>query len=752
MKRATAVVLAVLGIPDPSFAQASDLEELEQALQEDVVSGATRSAAAGSTAPATVSSITAEELRACGIRSIDEALNFLAMGMVSQDPLHSVEVGARGVLLTADFGNHVLLLLNGHPLNEPWDGTAYFERGAGIPFELIDHLEVILGPGSVLYGSNAMLGVINVVTRRAKDLPTGLLVVEGELAPAVDGADQPRAPSLGSAYLRDVGTGLRLAGGGARAFDLGGTRAEVIGELEYYTQSGPAFTFAPQFYGADAITGAPKRFSSDGALAGTWGGVARNSYYTRVPDGHVRFVLGDLDVELRAETYTRSTPYVNNFNAPIGDFDVPNRERDRFLGLHARYERPLSPSTAFRARLEGDLYDYEQETRSSAAEDCADGQVNGCTHHVHGASRWLTLDTELKLDWLSGLGLVTIAGAEGRVRRVESSIEFQDAQTGLSSGLIGAYGHTEPVGALYVQQEAQPFSWLGANAGLRLDADPRVGLRLTPRAALTVLPAPGSVLKVIYAEAFRTPTAYELYYFDPNSQIVSQGLRPEVVRSLEASVEQRFGAGRLFLNLFRSWWYDLVLLQQITPAELAAAIDRGEIQVGTSAAAQYQNVATLENWGGSVAWTTALGLLRGGLSVTASHTLRRSTDDQPALPLPVSPQVFGNAHLAYPLGAGGAVLALAASYIGMRPADRAFDGGFQPRPEAPPQVDLRLTASGPLSLVPGLSYRASIDWAAAGSSAYVAGPVQAATVAQPSAALAPVNRLRLALLLQQAIP
>jgi outer membrane receptor for ferrienterochelin and colicin len=34
---------------------------------------------------------------------------------------------------------------------------------------MVDHIEVILGPGSVLYGSNAMLGVINVVTKHAKD-------------------------------------------------------------------------------------------------------------------------------------------------------------------------------------------------------------------------------------------------------------------------------------------------------------------------------------------------------------------------------------------------------------------------------------------------------------------------------------------------------------------------------------------------------------------------------------------------------
>ncbi len=54
---------------------------------------------------------------------------------------------------------------DGHAINEPLFGTARFDRGAGIPLEMVDHIEVILGPGSVLYGSNAMLGVINVITK-----------------------------------------------------------------------------------------------------------------------------------------------------------------------------------------------------------------------------------------------------------------------------------------------------------------------------------------------------------------------------------------------------------------------------------------------------------------------------------------------------------------------------------------------------------------------------------------------------------
>src|SRR6185503_17011460 len=122
-----------------------------------------------------------------GIHSLDEAINFLSLGMVTENPLGAVAIGARGVLVTQDYGSHVLLLINGHSVNEQWGGTAYFERGAAIPLELVDHIEVILGPGSVLYGSNAMLGVINVVTKRAKDYDGVHAVVESEIPTSIRG-------------------------------------------------------------------------------------------------------------------------------------------------------------------------------------------------------------------------------------------------------------------------------------------------------------------------------------------------------------------------------------------------------------------------------------------------------------------------------------------------------------------------------------------------------------------------------------
>src|SRR5450631_415652 len=87
---------------------AGDDDDLAALLDEHVVTGASKTEDLAEDAPATTSVLTAEDMRRYGIRSIAEAINFLGMGLVTLNPLHSVEVGGRGVLITSDFGNHVL--------------------------------------------------------------------------------------------------------------------------------------------------------------------------------------------------------------------------------------------------------------------------------------------------------------------------------------------------------------------------------------------------------------------------------------------------------------------------------------------------------------------------------------------------------------------------------------------------------------------------------------------------------------------
>ncbi len=112
-------------------------------------------------APLIVSRIDANQARELGARTLGDWLSLLP-GVIVQDSAIGVEtVMMRG--LVEGFNQKVLFLLDGVPYWQPTHGDFPL---AAIALSSISHVEVIRGPGAVLYGSNASAGVINVVTRR----------------------------------------------------------------------------------------------------------------------------------------------------------------------------------------------------------------------------------------------------------------------------------------------------------------------------------------------------------------------------------------------------------------------------------------------------------------------------------------------------------------------------------------------------------------------------------------------------------
>jgi outer membrane receptor protein involved in Fe transport len=721
---------AIASLPGPALADG--LTDLEAVLEEPVLSTATRTAETRAAAPATSTIITAEDLWRFGIRSLDEAINYLSLGMFTQDPLHAVEIGARGVLLSADYGNHVLLLVDGHALNEQWDGTAYFERGAAVPFELIDHIEVIVGPGSVLYGSNAMFGVIHIFTKRAKDYRGAHVVLDVQLP-----------------------TAFKAGAGAGYEFKLFGVPAEITAQLEYYGQRGPAFTFGPQSYGIDAVTGRPKRFGATGPATGVWGGAPSQTYFSQVPAGYVRFIAGNFEVSLRSAMYRRGNPYVDVTNTfPFGYNDRDSFELDRWLSVDVKHRATLSPIVSLSSRAYGDTYDYQQRAVTYAAEDCLPGQLEGCQRHLIGVSRWLGAEERASFDWTKDGRFETQIGVEGRLRFVGSKDDITDRATGVVAGSLNAYQHYERALAIYGQQTARPLKWLALNAGARFDLDERFGSRISPRAAVVVNPWQSASIKAIYAEAFRAPTAYESFFTDPTIQLAPDHLKPEVTRSVEGIFEQRLGTHRVMAGVFRTFFSDMVSLTSLTDAEIAAAVAAGKLQPGTPFALQYRNVATIDSYGfeAAIDGSALRGRFRYGLNVTGAYVRRRPAPGAPLEQLPVAPSLFGNARISYELGGYLPTLALAGLAASARLADQGVSGAFQPVPYAPPQLQGRLTISGRAPLAKGLSYRLSGEISSSGRNPYVVGPNQAATPQQPSAELVPVVQYRCGLGLLYDLP
>jgi outer membrane receptor protein involved in Fe transport len=714
----------------------ADTSELEGLLNENVVSTASKTSEVGATAPATVTTVTAEDLRRYGIRTLAEAIDFLSLGAVTSDSQHVVDIGARGVLIPNDNGDHMLLLVNGHTQNEPLFGRALFGRGASIPMEMIDHIEVILGPGSVLYGSNAMLGVINVVTKRAKDWSGVHGVAEVE---------------PGKSWRGLVGAGVTFPTPLAKA------PAELTIGVEYYKQDGPAFLYDYRYGGIDGASAHPFRYSRNGPENGYWGGVAKNGYYTRLPAGHLRLVLGDFELNVQASSFDHAAPYRSRYTKVFQDFDDPDsHERDRRIGIDLTHRARLSAIARLTSRAYVDGWDWFADVNASSKSAClgaGDSSLDTCTLGGRGRSRWVGLELRTDLDWLQTERLVTTLGVDGRLREIKSTIDFFDFATGRplqsSQGIIDR--HDTLIGA-YLQQTILPTRWLSFNLGARLDKESRFDGVVSPRFAAAVRPWYGGTLKGSYAEAFRSPSFAETDYQSTLQLPVAGALSPERVRSVEGSFEQKLGAQRLLFGVFRSWWKDIVENHILTVAEQREAVARGEISLATFGVGQFRNVSQIDNWGMNGTFEGTAGSAQQvhyGANVTAAIARRDEIGAQ-RVPLAVAPQLFGNARLAYDLPGSFPTIAIAAHYVGKRPIDRAYDGGWPSGNYARPQLETRATISGPVPVIRGLTYRLTATYSIAERGPYVVGAQQVHEVitTDQSPQLLPLDRFRTSIGLQ----
>src|SRR5664280_537543 len=119
-------------------------------------------------APASVTVITSDEIKRYGYRTLADVLQSVQGFYVSYDRNYSF-LGSRGVNLD-DFNSRILLLVNGHRLNNNLTDGAAIGTDFMLDVDLIDHVEIIRGPSAVLYGNNAFFGVINVITRQGKQV------------------------------------------------------------------------------------------------------------------------------------------------------------------------------------------------------------------------------------------------------------------------------------------------------------------------------------------------------------------------------------------------------------------------------------------------------------------------------------------------------------------------------------------------------------------------------------------------------
>ncbi len=690
-------------------------DDLANMLDQAVVSTASKNGEDALTAPATTWTVTRDDLERYGMNTIADALGFLALGTQVESSSDGDEVGVRGVLVSGDYGGHMLLLIDGHAINEQWDSSAYYDRLLGLPLDSIDHIEVVLGPGSVLYGSNAMLGVVNIITRDGTGRNGVRLIFDTD-------------PFTATRSGISVDTSTTVAG----------LPFKLAGSAEYYHATGPELSMGPQEYGADSVTGEPRRFTDDPVGTGIWGGTINEGRLLRVPSAYLKASLADVTLALRG-----SMARIGNTYTQYGNFNDPDVwQRERWLSADLSYDLTLTKAIDVAARLYADGYEYLQHLPTRAAQNCLGDQLDGCTYRLLGQARSGGLELRARADWFGTNSLTTLLGIDNRLRRVNAHEHYRDFATH-ETITTSDYTRTEKAVGAYLEQTVEPVTGLHVNLGARLDWDERFGQHLSPRAALALELWERGVAKLIYSEAFRAPNAYERYYADPTWWVAPDNLQPEIVRSGELAFEQSVGTERVVLGAFYSRFTDLVQESSLSTDELAAAIAEQTLVEGVEYAGQYRNVAKLDSYGVNAAWEGAAfaRLLRYGVSVTCAKSAMEN-EEGVVTPLAVAAPYFGNAHVSYRVAETWPVLALAARVAGPRRVDAS---DFDPYPKTGHQVMLRASVSGtlPTLLEGALGYRLIGQYNTSTKSAYAVGPLSEPSGTYTEQETIPLDRYRI---------
>jgi outer membrane receptor protein involved in Fe transport len=153
--------------PDPN-ASVADLMSLDlESLMNLQVTTASRFSDKLFEAPSIMSVVTSDELRRFGGLTLNEILQRVA-GLTgsTQYFVDRSLVAARGDQTKTD-GGHILFLINGRPTREVMEGGIISDLLESFPVAILERIEIIKGPGSVLYGSNAFSAVVNLITRKA---------------------------------------------------------------------------------------------------------------------------------------------------------------------------------------------------------------------------------------------------------------------------------------------------------------------------------------------------------------------------------------------------------------------------------------------------------------------------------------------------------------------------------------------------------------------------------------------------------
>jgi outer membrane receptor protein involved in Fe transport len=334
--------------------------------------------------------------------------------------------------------------------------------------------------------------------------------------------------------------------------------------------------------------------------------------------------VGEFRLSAYGSLYEREMPFVGTFSDPLA------RETRASARLELRHQTLLDPHVTLTTRLYADYSHWSESSVYTLDYWCLPGQIDGCLFEQSSRGRSAGGEQQLVVDWELDGSIVTTVGYDVRGRDATlRPADYRDRVT-LAPPLTTRTPYHHAVSllfAVFAQQVWRPFDWLTLNGGVRLDVDTLSSAHLSPRVAAVVTPVAGTTLRLSYSEAFRAPSAYELFEADMTYRAPARALGPEVARSLELEWQQRIEWLTFSLRGYVAFYEGFIDTRALTMEEFDAAYARGEFAstVEPIYTVRWDNLDTLRAIGGSLAVTARpIEGLTLGASFALAHKIGRA--------------------------------------------------------------------------------------------------------------------------------
>ncbi len=424
-------------------------------------------------APASVTIITSEDIEQYGYLTLAEILMSVRGFYVSNDRNYSY-IGVRGFGRPTDYNNRMLLLLNGHTLNDRLYGSASIGTSLGLDLDTVERIEIVRGPGSALYGTSAMFSVVNIITKKGVTL---------------DGA---RFSAAAGSYGRIQG---KAAFGKEFSNDLdmfiSGHWGDIKGQDLYYEEYDDPSTN---------------------------NGIAEDMDWDKFYGFMTTIDCKGLTLQGRVSSRKKGVPtgaWDNVFNN--GDADT----LDEYQLVELKYGNDISADKNIMLRGYFNRYFYGGTYPNINEYYWVDKSDNS----------WL--GSEIRFRWDPRSDNRLIIGLEYQNHlRAKYQYWYDD-----EIFFDGDFPHS--ILSFYLQDEYQILEELALTLGARWDKCEHDENIINPRVAIVYNPIKSGAIKVLYGEAFRSPSVYEAEYAEEEYWEANPDLEPEKIRTMEVLWEQQ---------------------------------------------------------------------------------------------------------------------------------------------------------------------------------------------------------------------